>query len=78
MIAVLQSAGYGALLWLLPFGGNTVCRLVLKLAATKTPPETGENLSLRAGRAIGVLERLLVFLSLAVGRWGGFTGALPQ
>lgn len=68
MIA-LQVSGYLVLLWLLTFGGNSVCRLVLQLSATKTPPELGEQISLRAGRTIGVLERLLVLLGLIVGSW---------
>jgi hypothetical protein len=69
MIAILQLGGYFVLLWLLTIGGNSVCRLVLTASATKTPPEQGEQMSLRAGRMIGVLERLLVFLGLIVGSW---------
>lgn len=69
MIEVLQIVGYGALLWLLTIGGNLVCKQVLTLTATRTPPEEGERVSFRAGRAIGVLERLLVFFSLVAGSW---------
>jgi hypothetical protein len=69
MIVLLQMGGYATLLWLLAFGGNAACRLVLKSSATRTPPEAGESVSLRAGRTIGVLERCLVFLSLVAGSW---------
>lgn len=69
MIEILQLLAYVILIWLLTLGGNDVCRGVLNLSATKTPPETGEQVSLRAGRTIGVLERLLVFLGLVVGSW---------
>lgn len=69
MIVALQIAAYLALIYLLTFAGNTVCRYVLQLSATKTPPETGEAISLRAGRAIGVLERLLIFVGLSANSW---------
>lgn len=69
MIAVLQGAGYLVLLGLLTIGGNYVCRLVLTISATKTPPEQGESISLRAGRIIGVLERLLIAVGLIASSW---------
>lgn len=69
MIAILQIGGYAVLLWLLTAGGNAVCKQVLAWSATKMPAEEGERVSLRAGRTIGVLERLLVFSSLIVGSW---------
>lgn len=69
MMLVLQIAAYLVLLYLLTFGGNFVCKLVLRLSATKTPPETGEPISLRAGRTIGVIERLLIFAGLAASSW---------
>jgi hypothetical protein len=69
MIIALQSLGYLVLLLLLTFGGNEVCKLVLKISATKTPPEEGEKISLKAGRTIGVLERLLIFVGLIASAW---------
>ncbi|WP_228445730.1 hypothetical protein [Terricaulis silvestris] len=60
---------YAVLLVFLTVGGNEFCKLVLKMSATKTPPETGEKVSLRAGRTIGILERLLVFLGLIASSW---------
>jgi hypothetical protein len=64
MITALQVLGYAVLLALLTYGGNTACRLVLRWSATTTPPERGEKITLRAGRVIGILERLLIFLGL--------------
>jgi hypothetical protein len=69
MILLLQLLGYAALLLLLTIGGNEICRLVLHVSATKTPPEEGEKISLRAGRTIGVLERLLIALGLIASIW---------
>ncbi len=69
MMPILQVVVYTALLWLLTVGGNEICKATLRVSATKTPPEQGEHVSLRAGRTIGVLERLLVFFGLSVGSW---------
>lgn len=69
MIIAAQIACYVVLAALLTFGGNEVCRLVLTLSATKTPPEEGDKISLRAGRTIGVLERLLVAFGLIASSW---------
>jgi hypothetical protein len=69
MIIVLQILGYAVLLVLLTIGGNEACKLVLKVSATKTPPEQGEKISLKAGRTIGILERLLIFLGLVASSW---------
>jgi hypothetical protein len=69
MIIVLQILGYAVLLVLLTIGGNEVCKLILKASATKTPPEEGEKISLKAGRTIGILERLLIFLGLVASSW---------
>lgn len=69
MIVVLQILAYLVLLLLLTFGGNEVCRLVLSISATKAPPEDGDKISLRAGRTIGVLERLLIALGLIASSW---------
>lgn len=69
MILILQLGGYALLFWLLTVGGNEVCRLVLNLSAAKVPPEAGGQVTLRAGRSIGVLERLLVCLGLVAGSW---------
>jgi hypothetical protein len=69
MIVIAQIAGYAVLLALLTFAGNFVCKVVLRLSATKTPPETGEAISLKAGRTIGVLERLLIFIGLVASSW---------
>jgi hypothetical protein len=69
MIVALQVVAYLVLLVLLTIGGNEICRLVLHVSATKTPPEEGEKVSLRAGRTIGVLERLLIALGLIASSW---------
>lgn len=69
MIIALQILAYLALFFLLTFGGNTICTWVLKLSATKMPPEEGEKISLKAGRTIGVLERTLIFVGLVASSW---------
>jgi len=69
MIVALQLVCYAVLLALLTLGGNEICRLVLTISATKTPAEAGEKISLRAGRTIGVLERLLIALGLIASSW---------
>lgn len=76
MIAVLQIAGYVVLAWLLTFGGNLVCKGVLRLSATKPPPETGETITLRAGRMIGILERILIFMGLTASSWEILAGVV--
>jgi hypothetical protein len=76
MIATLQIAAYVTLAWLLTFGGNFVCKWVLRLSATKPPPETGETITLRAGRAIGVLERILIFVGLTASSWEILAGVV--
>jgi hypothetical protein len=69
MIAALQIAGYFVLIVFLTIGGNEFCKAVLKISATKTPPLDGEKISLRAGRTIGVLERILIALGLIASSW---------
>ena len=76
MIIGLQIAAYVALIALLTVGGNLVCKGVLRLSATKTPPETGEAITLRAGRVIGVLERLLIFVGLTASSWEILAGVV--
>jgi hypothetical protein len=76
MIVGLQIAGYVALLALLTFGGNHACKWVLRLSATQAPPEMGETISLRAGRVIGVLERLLIFVGLTASSWEILAGVV--
>lgn len=76
MIAALQILGYALLLLLLTFGGNFVCKLVLRWSHTSTPPESGEKITLRAGRVIGVLERLLIFLGLVASSWEILAGVV--
>jgi hypothetical protein len=76
MIVASLILGYVALLALLTFGGNFACKLVLKWSATKTPPESGEKISLRAGRVIGVLERLLIFVGLVASSWEILAGVV--
>jgi hypothetical protein len=76
MIATLQIAAYAALALLLTLGGNFVCKWVLRLSATSAPPETGEKITLRAGRVIGVLERILIFAGLTVGSWEILAGVI--
>jgi hypothetical protein len=76
MIATLQIAAYVALALLLTLGGNFVCKWVLRLSATAPPPETGEKITLRAGRVIGVLERILIFAGLTVSSWEILAGVI--
>ena len=76
MIATLQVAGYLALTLLLTLGGNPVCKWVLRLSATKPPPETGEPITLRAGRMIGMLERTLICLGLTASSWEILAGVV--
>jgi hypothetical protein len=76
MIATLQIAAYAALVLLLTLGGNFVCKWVLRLSATTAPPETGEKITLRAGRVIGVLERILIFVGLTVSSWEILAGVI--
>lgn len=76
MIAALQIFGYAALLALLTFGGNVACRLILRWSHTSTPSESGERITLRAGRVIGVLERLLIFLGLVASSWEILAGVV--
>jgi hypothetical protein len=49
---------------------------VLRLSATKIPAETGETITLRAGRVIGVLERLLIFVGLTASSWEILAGVV--
>jgi hypothetical protein len=76
MIATLQIAAYAASALLLTLGGNFVCKWVLRLSATSPPPETGEKITLRAGRVIGVLERILIFAGLTVSSWEILAGVI--
>lgn len=76
MIVALQIFGYVALLALLTYGGNAACRLVLRWSATSTPPERGEKITLRAGRVIGILERLLIFVGLIASSWEILAGVV--
>ena len=76
MIAALHVAAYAILAVLLTFGGNLVCKWVLRWSATKPPPETGETITLRAGRAIGVLERILIFVGLTASSWEILAGVV--
>ena len=76
MIATFQVAGYVVLTLLLTFGGNLVCKWVLRLSATKPPPETGETITLRAGRMIGILERILIFVGLTASSWEILAGVV--
>ena len=76
MIATLQVAAYAAFALLLTIGGNFVCKWVLRLSATMAPPETGEKITLRAGRVIGLLERMLIFVGLTVSSWEILAGVI--
>ena len=76
MIVTLQVAVYALLAILLTVGGNLVCKWVLRWSATKPPPETGETITLRAGRAIGVLERILIFVGLTASSWEILAGVV--
>ena len=76
MIAALQIAAYVVLAVLLTLGGNLVCKWVLRWSATKPPPETGETITLRAGRVIGVLERILIFVGLTASSWEILAGVV--
>lgn len=76
MIVASIIAGYVALVALLTFGGNAACKFVLQWSATKAPPESGEKITLRAGRVIGILERLLIFVGLVASSWEILAGVV--
>lgn len=76
MILALQILGYALLLLLLTYGGNVACKWVLRWSATKPPPESGEKITLRAGRVIGILERALIFLGLVASSWEILAGVV--
>ena len=76
MMTSLQVAVYVVLAVLLTLGGNFVCKWVLRLSETTAPPETGEKITLRAGRVIGVLERILIFVGLTVSSWEILAGVI--
>jgi hypothetical protein len=69
-------AGYVVLLALLTYGGNAACKWVLRWSATTTPPESGEKITLRAGRVIGILERVLIFVGLVASSWEILAGVV--
>lgn len=71
-----QIAGYVALLLLLTYGGNAACKWVLRWSATTTPPESGQTITLRAGRVIGILERVLIFVGLVASSWEILAGVV--
>jgi hypothetical protein len=71
-----QIAGYVALLALLTYGGNAACKWVLRWSATTTPPESGQKITLRAGRVIGILERVLIFVGLVASSWEILAGVV--
>ena len=61
-----QASVYLAFIVLIAFVGNPVTRMALHLAGKRTPPKEGETAAtLRGGRVIGVLERLLIMIGLA-------------
>lgn len=76
MIVASLVLGYLALLALLTFGGNVACKLVLQWSATKAPPESGDKITLRAGRVIGILERFLIFVGLVASSWEILAGVV--
>ena len=76
MILASIILAYIALLALLTFGGTVACKLVLQWSATKAPPESGEKITLRAGRVIGILERLLIFVGLVASSWEILAGVV--
>jgi hypothetical protein len=76
MIVTLQVLAYAVLLASLTLGGNFFCKWVLRLSATQPPPETGETITLRAGRVIGVLERVLIFMGLTASSWEILAGVV--
>jgi hypothetical protein len=73
---IAQIAGYIALLALLTYGGNAACKWVLRWSATTTPPESGQKITLRAGRVIGILERVLIFVGLMASSWEILAGVV--
>jgi len=73
---IARIAGYVALLALLTYGGNAACKWVLRWSATTTPPESGQKITLRAGRVIGILERVLIFVGLVASSWEILAGVV--
>lgn len=68
IIFVLQLAGYFAFLpgvWL----GNQFCRLFLHLSGSTPTAQKPLHIGIKAGRYIGLLERLLIIIGLVMGSW---------
>lgn len=65
------SIGYFLYFPLIWWGGNALCRRVFSLASVRFSPEGGqeETQALKAGRYIGLFERLLMSLGVIVQQW---------
>jgi len=85
---LLRAAVYLSFIFLIWQAGNQFCRLVLNAASApplppspeSTPPQdeekpTGQH-TIAAGRIIGVLERILIFLGVLFGRWEIIAGVV--
>lgn len=68
---VLRAAGYGLYLPLIWYAGNKFCRLVFRLATVRVGKrdETQEAQTLKAGRYIGLFERVLVTVGVVAEQW---------
>jgi hypothetical protein len=66
---LLRALPYPAALVLLWCGGNFFCRLTLAIAGAMPVADANSEVTLRAGRVIGMLERTMVFIGIAAGRW---------
>ncbi len=88
---LIKIAVYFSFIFLLWQAGNQFCRLVLNAASApplpptseKEPPETDQPAgrqtgqhTIAAGRVIGVLERILIFLGVIFGRWEIIAGVV--
>ncbi len=69
--AVLQVFGYLIYLPLIWFAGNRFCGLVFSLASVRIrdQEDSQEEQTLKAGRYIGLFERLLVSIGIVLQQW---------
>ena len=68
---VLQVVGYLLYLPLIWIAGNTFCKLVFSLATVRIREQEDslEEQTLKAGRYIGLFERLLVSIAIVIQQW---------
>jgi hypothetical protein len=74
--AIAHGLLYSAIaLYLLTDGGNRVCRALLSLTGVRAVIEDSSN-TVRVGRIIGSLERLLIAIGIMAGSWEVLAGVV--